>query len=253
MKLILSCLLLLSFFVKKGDKIATEEQQMLSTQLGKLRLVGDSGFFLKTEGVEILEQLGMSDGKDVGWKHFSEQDTIGRYFRSNESGHYLLCIIDVQDKIDFETHVLIELKQKGESSFKVLATERYQHGNYPCCWNNSYEGFRRFGNYFTFSCCGTGSGFCGENLYYFKKIRSQKQSRSIRDNYWSVDETGAMKLSSEKELAGEKLIYRYQIEHFVWKNEEKLEAREKDTFSISYQMKNNKYLCDDSLYEKVQF
>lgn len=97
-----------------------------------LKLSNDFGYLNKSEGIDILDKIKMSSKADKGWEIIKQNDTVGKYFKSKETGNYILCIIDVQNKLEFETHILIELKKRGKTSFMVVAKERYLHGNYPC-------------------------------------------------------------------------------------------------------------------------
>jgi hypothetical protein len=179
-------------------------------------------------------------------------DTIGKYYRSSKTGNYLCCILDVQDKFDFETHVLIELKLNKSGKYSVVAKERYFHGNYPCCWNKYYDGFNRNGSYFTFNSCGTGSGFCSTYVYYFKSVRPQDKCKAIPDGYWSSEETGMVQLTSLKKLRGDSLFCIYTLETAP-RIGDTLGPKEVETFSIHFLLNNGSFSCNEKLLDKLTF
>ncbi|MFM6935404.1 MAG: hypothetical protein ACKOXP_08175 [Flavobacteriales bacterium] len=131
----------------------------------ELAFTNDFGYITKRAGIDILDQVKMSRKTDKGWDLMKDVDTIGKYFKSKETGNYIICLLDLQHKFEFETHVLIELQCVKNNAYKLVAKERYFHGNYSCCWTNYFTGFNQMGNYFMLDVCGTGSGFCSAKTY----------------------------------------------------------------------------------------
>jgi hypothetical protein len=219
----------------------------------KLELNDDFGYLTKRAGLEILDQIKMTRKSDEWWEIIKDFDTIGKYFKSKETGNYILCLLDLQHTFDFETHVLIELKWIEKNTYKVMAKERYFHGNYACCWTNSFSGFNQMSNYFTFDVCGTGSGFCGAKTYYFKNVMPQDSLIGIADQYSSEFDTFLSTLVSTKHIKDNILTYHYRFEHFDINQEEKIRPIGIDTFSIDYILKNNTWFCNDKRIENLQY
>ena len=176
MKRILYILLLVFFFACTNKGKETIDSNTDTTT--KLILTGDSGFITKDIGLEFLLSNSLTDTipNSSAWYLFKQNDTIGKYYRM-ENNNYIMCLIDYgsQKEYWFETHIVMEIGAKGE----LVKSERFFHGNYPCCWNNAYEGFSKYGNFFGIQICGTGSGFCSSDLYLFKEITPQDSISSI--------------------------------------------------------------------------
>ncbi len=198
---------------------STVKNKVESTDLVYISINSEEGYLLKNEAIDLLEKIEMSKKSDKGWNFIKESDTIGRFFKSNETENLLFCIMDSQDTFDFETYVLIELKKTNKNNFKLIAKERYFQGNYSCCWNNYYGGFNKFQNYFTFDCCGTGSSFCGTHTYYFKNVVPQDSLISIHENYTSGFEDALITLSSTKTMKQNTIKYFYKFEHYKLEGE----------------------------------
>jgi hypothetical protein len=53
-----------------------------------LPLLGDSGFVLKKEGLPFLLSNRLTDTTDASWNHLNDNDTIAKYYRINQTGHF---------------------------------------------------------------------------------------------------------------------------------------------------------------------
>ena len=253
MKLIIFFTFYLSLILMCCSNNSTLKSNKKNGELINLDLNNDFGYLTKSEGITILDKIKMSEKTDKGWDIIKENDTIGKYFKSKETGNYIICLIDVQNKIEFETHVLIELKHIEKKLFNVVAKERYSHGNYTCCWSNNFSGFNQMENYFTFDYCGTGSEFCGSRTYYFKNVLPQDKLKNIPDNYSSSDGTSITTLTSTKHIKNDILTYNYRNENFEIIGEDNMVTKSVDTFSIVYKLKNNIWVCDDEKLERLQY
>lgn len=210
-----------------------------------LAITDSLGYFLKKESICILIETGMTDTIINGFNIYNDSDTLGKYIFSRKSGNYVLCIQDFQDKYDFETHVLIELKPLGNNKFKIISKERYFHGNYSCCWDNAVCGFSILGDYFTFDCCGTGSSYCGTSTYYFQHVQKQKKLIPIPSSYWFIEEIVASELKSTKEYAENCLTYNYCYKSYTIKTNEMdsviFSPDSSVSFKVSYFLKGNSW------------
>lgn len=216
-------------------------------------LKGNQGYITKSRGLKILSELNLTDSTNSNWNSVFVTDTLGTYFKSQESGNYVLCLIDLSGENIFETHVLFELQPISENQFKVLAKERYYHGNYSCCWTNYYDGFNQFESYFTLAVCGTGSGFCGRRVYYFKTVCSQESSLSIADNYSSTYDDDVVLLSSTKSMDEDSLIYHYRLDNFKRKRNDRLKLKTSESFIVQYKLINNTWVSEDEAAHSIEF
>ncbi len=200
----------------------------------------DSGFVTKQEGVRFLLSVIPADTSRSFWKHVTDSDTIGRYYQQHGSGHYVLCLADYSGVYDFETHLLFEVKADGT----VLKAERYYHGNYPCCWNNAYEGFYKMGDFFVMTVCGTGSGYCGSEVYVFRELISQSKQNSIRTHYWFSDPEGGdpRSLYATMECKGGAIIVHYTFETGSFSEDNtRFQVAQTERFDVSYQFRKGKW------------
>lgn len=213
-------------------------------QYSKLILSNDSGFVIKKNGLPFLLATSLTDTTDSFWNQAKDNDTIGKYYKVRETGSYFYCSIDLTKKYTFETHLLIEINPVGE----ILKSERYFHGNYPCCWDNYYEGFNKFGDYFGLKTCGTGSGYCASYLYLFKDILPQEKQNSIPQSYWSSLGAGGLSqsFSSEMEFKKDKLVLHYKLEDGELDDSSNFKIKKTKTFDVNYVFKNNKWTTNDS-------
>jgi hypothetical protein len=140
-----------------------------------IQLSGDSGFITKKIGLPFLIANELTDTAESFWDQINDGDTIAKYYRDQETQHFVYCSFDLSRKYSFTTHLIMELDEKGE----ILEHQRYLHGNYPCCWNKTFDGFKRYGDGYGIKICGTGSGYCASYLFLFKKIIPQDSQYSI--------------------------------------------------------------------------
>ncbi len=201
----------------------------------------DSGFILKNSGLDFLLVNALTDtAADSWWK--SDADTIGRYYLDEQSGNYITCMLDLSHKYNFETHLLMEITPSG----KLVRSERFFHGNYPCCWSNYYDGFRKYGKYYGMNTCGTGSGFCSDHLYLFRQIRAQDSMRSIPQSSFSAFCLGmTCTLSSTMDISDTILIM-----HYVYAKEgydsTSSAQNETDSFDVLYHYRNAEWITTDT-------
>ena len=208
-----------------------------------LNLSSDSGFITKKIGHKFLVEASLSD-TSKNWDLLKSSDTIGKYYKVGSTGNYFACLIDYSDKYAFETHLLLELSPNGN----LLKSERYIHGNYPCCWDNYYSGFGKMGNYFYIETCATGSGFCASELYLFKNIKPQDSIISVPNNcFISMTGTGlSYKLNSRVEFKSEYLIMHYLLQKGIFDDQNKFQTKKTENFDIRFDLVRNSWLTSDS-------
>jgi hypothetical protein len=229
-----------------------------SSKTIELHLNENDGYLMKNEVLDILDNLNLSNKKNFNANWIKDSDTLGRYFKSTETGNYIFCLYDTNKDYDFETHVLVELKPLKENRFKILAKERYFHGNYPCCWNNYYDGFTFENGYFRINTCGTGSGLCGKHAYYFKHVIPQEKLNSITIEYYIYqEEMEASKLESIIEITKNQLKISYILSKLSLSENEKEEIEyiiiSEEKFDVLYEYKYNNWTTNDTLnLQKIQ-
>lgn len=176
----------------------------------KIKLLLDSGFINKKVGLPFLLSNNLTDTTESYWNQVNDFDTIAKYYKITETGHYYYCSIDLSGKDPFETNLLIELTSDGE----IIKSETFLHGNYPCCWGNYYDGFNKYGEFYGIDICGTGSGYCATYLFLFKNLIAQDSQKLIPVKYWSLFGLGgqSQSFSSSMEIDKEVIIMHYRLD-----------------------------------------
>lgn len=225
----------------------------------QLNLEGNDGYLLKNEVLDILDNLNLTKKKFTKTEFNENSDTLGRYFKSNVTGNYILCLFDYSLVYDFETHVLVELKPIKENKFKVIAKERFFHGNYACCWNNEFDGFSYKNGFFIIYTCGTGSGLCSKHAYYFKRVLPQEQLNPITvEYYFYMEDMEASTLESIIEITQNQLKISYTLSKLSMSENEKEEMEytivSQEKFDVLHEFINNNWFTNDTLnLQKLDF
>ncbi|WP_421799804.1 hypothetical protein [Haliscomenobacter sp.] len=222
----------------------TSQSKSASSGLHPLPLRQDSGFVTKKDGLPFLIANKLTDTVGSYWDNLQDGDTLGKYYKIKESGHFYYCSIDYSPEYTFETHLIIELNQAG----KVLQSARFFHGHYHCCWDNRFEGFNRYGDFFGIKTCSTGSGFCATDLYLFKKLRQQEEQTSIPLGLWSAfgnDIGEPRSISANLEWNKNELIVHYLLEDGVLDDEGNFKVKLTRKMDATFIFKNQHWVCKD--------
>lgn len=244
---IISCGLILILFAtgcSSKPENQTSQSKSASSGLHLLPLRRDSGFVTKKDGLPFLIANNLTDTVGSYWDNLQDSDTLGKYYKIKESGHFYYCSIDYSPEYTFETHLIIELNQVG----KVLQSARFFHGHYHCCWDNRYEGFNRYGDFFGIKTCSTGSGFCATDLYLFKKLRQQEEQTSIPLGQWSAfgnDIGEPRSVSANLEWNKNELIVHYLLEDGVLDDEGNFKVKLTRKMDATFIFKNQHWVCKD--------
>ena len=181
---------------------------------------------------------------------FIQTDTIGKYYKINNSDNYIMCLSDYG--YEFGDKIIIEITSNGD----LVKSERFSVGVNTCCWYNEYEGFSKYGDFFGIKVCGTGSGHCSSRLYLFKEVTPQD---SINDdiplNCWSNSDSGDDSTpydsyTSSMEIKKDELVILYVLESGTYTRNEKTKKLDfkidsSEKFAIRYFYKNGKWDTED--------
>ena len=213
-----------------------------TTTQSKLILTGDSGFVTMKEGMAFLVTNSLTDTTPNAnaWHLFNQTDTIGKYYKIENSDHYIMCLIDY-GLYGIETHIVTEIDAKG----KLLKSERFFHGNYPCYWYNTYDCFSKYGDFFCIKAYGSWFSSCA--LYLFKEVTPQDSITPIPFDYWGGEEDNFSSLHVlSMEIKKDELIVHYILENVEKKYDEKKEdfittAQHRSKFKIKYFYENGQW------------
>lgn len=209
-----------------------------------LPILHDSGFVLKKDGLPFLLSNRLSDTTDASWNHLNDNDTIAKYYRIKQTGHFYYCTVDLSNKYTYETHLLLELTPDAE----IIKSARYFHSHYSCCWGNYFDGFNRYGDFFGIKTCATGSGFCASNLYLFETLAQQDEQSPIPLGYWEAIgvERRPQRVSSTLELTRNELIMHYLTEVGDLDEQDNFKVKKTKKLDATFIFRNNQWVCRDS-------
>lgn len=215
------------------------------TPTSLLLLEQDSGFVTKKIGLPFLLAHQLTDTMGTSWDNTKDSDTIAKYYKVEQNGHFYYCTIDNSLEYTHATHLILELNQAGE----LLQSERFFHGHYHCCWENSYEGFQKYGDYFGIKTCSTGSGFCATHLYLFKNLVPQDSLESVLIDYWEAmggEDRNPRSLSSSLTINKDVLLVHYKLEEGKIVNDTRFKVQKTRRFDVPYILKNHQWIPQDS-------
>ncbi|UUC44782.1 hypothetical protein [Flavobacterium cerinum] len=242
MKYGLYCLVVLFLLIACQQRSSNINRQ-IKKDSGFSLFVADSGFVTKKEGLLFLLTKKLTDTVDSYWNHAKENDTIGKYYKIKETGHYYFCTIDLSSKYNFETHLLIEIKENGT----IVDTERFYHGAYPCCWGNYYDGFQKYGHFFGIKTCATGSGYCAGYLHLFQNKLAQGEFLEIPVDLWSSLGFNGLSQKLDSWIVAKKdtLLVHYTLEEGKLNEDSDFQVQHTQKITVTYRFENNKWITHD--------
>jgi len=148
----------------------------------RLRLQNDSGYITKQEVLPFLLETGLTDISEW-WAQTKDKDTLGKYYKSDKNGDYLLLVTSWR-KIDSTTmQYLIELSEKGDL---MGAVEAYG-GNWSFGVDGQYfSDFHKVGKYFTTSFSPHGAGYFGNWIHIFDTLLCINELSAIFTGCYSI-------------------------------------------------------------------
>lgn len=237
-------LLFLLSFVSNENKKMYQDNTILK---------GDSGFVSFKDGKKYLLEVKKNDTIDIPIESINENDTLGKFYKKENSANYILFLKDVLNATS-PCQFILEVNSKNE----ILKSERYINGLYLCCWNNSLDGFGKINDYFYLKSCGTGSAFCATQLYVFKEVAPQDDLNTIIKSlfngvcYFDKNKLKACTLDSKIETKPNALVFHYEYKKGISRNGKRYKKIE--NFDIEYTLINNKWGANDTLkLNKIQY
>lgn len=160
-------LLFLLFFINSDWKIFA---QNLNNEISKNQLTFsyEEDFITKEEGFPFLIANSLIDTTKLkDWNQIKSTDTIGRYYRIENSDHYLMCL---PYSLDFfkPKYLIIKISSDGQ----LLKSEKYDFGNIHH-WDSYYKDFFKKDPFFYIVAQGGGIIHSYGNLYLFEELPPQ--------------------------------------------------------------------------------
>ena len=172
-------ILILFFICTNKDTFA----QNMNAETVETQLFFDkeSGFLTKEEGMAFLLFNSLIDtfssfSKLKYWDKINSTDTIGRYYRIENSDNYMMCL---PHSLDFfgPMYLIIEVTSHG----KLVKSEKFDFGN-AHKWNTYYKDFFQKEKFWGIVAQGgyNCGGYLYGNLYLFKELLPQDSITYIR-------------------------------------------------------------------------
>lgn len=205
---------LVSRFDEEPQKPSSKQDLQLTGPIIKMNISvwGDSGFVLKNELLPWVLEKKITDSIGTSWSLIKADDTLGKYYKTKDSTYYL-CFLDLSNKFDFETHIILEISSSGT----ILKNVRFIHWNYPS-W--LYLGFKKIKNYYYLPIYGTGAPYSSQHFYLFETLKPQNEMTAIPQYCWTgfSEHEGFMRnVQSDIILDKNNLTMKYK---FIYSDEE---------------------------------
>ncbi|KOS05350.1 hypothetical protein AM493_04370 [Flavobacterium akiainvivens] len=201
--------------------------------------VADSGYITPANVLQLLK-IDPSDTLYTIDLNAPVTDTLGKYYKM-ANGNYISSV----RVIAHYGYMLCEARPDGT----VLKKEKYIFNNFECCWNGIDNCLRKYGNYYTFLTCGTGTAYCGGELYVFNDIIPQEKQVGITESIWAW--TGKKDiykdLSSKMEMSGDTVIMHYTHCFYREKKNGKHKVKKEQHLDAKYIQQNGKWAAIDSV------
>jgi len=251
-KILLYFLLVVFFFISSDLKIFAQINK--DTLKNQLNFSGEYGFITKEEGLSFLIANSLIDTTNIKeWRPIKDNDTIGKYYRIENSDNYLMCL---PYSVDFfkPKYLIIKISSDGQ----LQKSEKYDFGNIPD-WNNYYKGFFKKDIFFVIVAQRGGIVHSYGNLYLFEEFTSQDSvlcipvfediifHKNIKYSHKEVIKS----YRAEFYISNKELIFTYKF----FKGKVK-KGKDKETifsfprfsrkkFTVKYIYKNKKWISDD--------
>ncbi len=205
---------------------------------------GDSGYIQKEEGLKFLLKNKLSDtisrnDLESYWNNIKSNDTIGKFYKFNPNGDYLICFNDYSSKYTFPTLLLVKLKRNGD----IDNYETYNHWNYSGCLSEDYEALQKINHFYSLTICSTGSGYGGTHKYFFKDILPQNKTNTIKINLFQGMRGFTVTLNSKLHFSNDSIIVDYNYKQIVEIN--RIDST-MDNFRVKYFLKDKLWLTADT-------
>ena len=194
------------------------------------------GFLSKKECLDFLvSNTGLNKYKTY-LSDFQENDTIGRYYRIDRSGHYLAYI----------QGFLLETDKNGRF---IQVKQRYDNTTYCYCLENEHDKFRKIRDSFCITLCQTGLGYYACYLQLCREFpKGDLTTIPYMVSYLSGENiqtlTGEMEFKNDVEM-----IMHYSIEEGII-IDDIFKSCSIRNFTVKYVYRNNSWQTDE--YEKFK-
>lgn len=229
---LLGIFLLLTFLISCKHNIPKTENRTAT-------FTGDSGYLSDTElfGKIKFDTLNPNDSL-YKMINIHTGDTIGKFYKGS-NGHYFSCLSASQG---FMGCLMVETLADGS----IVNQQVFGIGVHDCCWNGSFEGFRKYGDYISFRTCTTGTAVCGGSISLFKTLKPQDDIGYISESLWYggfedifSDLTSTMVIKNDT-------VYMHYTNELYTEQDEKRTVEKTDTFTIRYADIRDKWVPLDS-------
>lgn len=207
--------------------------------------VADSGY-ITPGNVHQLLKITQADTLFTFYTDAPATDTLGKYYKM-ANGNYIASVAVIGP----EGYILCEATPDGT----VLKQEKYIFNNFECCWKSKDDCLRKYGNYYTFLTCSTGTDYCGGYLYIFKEVTSQQTAPGIDKSEfyrrWKAGKDTYHDINGEVKVTGDTVTMHYTHEVYKERKNGKRKVKLQKRLSACYTQQDGKWVIADSVKVKA--
>lgn len=116
-------------------------------------------------------------------------------------------------------------------------------------WKNRYDGFKKKEAYYIYTTCGTGSAYCGSDIYVFKDVKPQdEQGGAIFRSAWGWTGNGNeyTDVHSKMEITGDTIMMHYTFELYKEGEGRKRKTKKRVYRDARYTKQDGEWTTHDS-------
>lgn len=220
---------------------------------------GESGYLKKLDALELIKLAGgngviRSESSYIDftrWDEVKESEVMAKYYKDKHVGRYMVYVDN--KACPFPDNMVLQV----DIINKTIDRKTFPSGNYNCCWQGQFDGFKKVGEYYYIRPCGTGSGYCAADIHLFRDLKKVPEN-PIAEYAWSSgfgDFPYLWLTTTEMELTldGVKFKYKYEEGEIVDVDTTTsvLKAIKTLRFTIDYILVDNRWTAKDSTMLKA--